>query len=570
MVRSGLVPVIVANETLAQGVNLPIKVIIIDKLSRGTGGNLVSVRDFWNIAGRAGRAGKEVEGYVVFVQDGDDGHIQNYVFRYFADGRYEPTTSVLLSTICDALLPRLYEIWEHAREVQEARDARYAEFWPAAIDLTVNKARDLLPLTEYTTLREALEAELKEKLTPGYRYNRDREHWADALTEALRRILLSDILPFDSISLTSDLWKKLLAPIDSQLLATIVEDILANQDAVDHFLATTLFGTEVSTSHPLFKAFGKGLQARYSYICAEVPDPNTRKLFNSTGLSVGGNKTIEASREGLLEVIGAAIANPSTRQDAIARILATAHEIPDLVPEENSPRTLDLILDWVAGRSLDEIAMDHFGSDMGDAVRTIERDVVRKISWGVNAITQHIKAAGLPVDDAVHWLNNLPAMVGFGVPTPVAAFAAAQGIASRPDCIAISKAFSSENDGEGYRDFIAWFSSLYQREDAAHFLRNAGDIKTILDLSEQRSRGYKGAPPKISFHLKKDYGLVDGQEVLFFQISDDKVRYNVLTTKYSKIFTLKSSNLHRWIEEKDYIAQYVQSDGYGKVVVEFV
>jgi superfamily II DNA/RNA helicase len=231
MVRNGLVSVIVANETLAQGVNLPIKAIIIDKLSRGSGGNLVSVRDFWNIAGRAGRAGKEVEGYVVFVQDGNDGHIQNYVFRYFADGQYEPTTSILLSTICEALLPRQYEIWAHAKEVQKVRDARYAEFWPAAIDLTVNKAKELLPLIEYTTFREALESALKEKLAPGYRYNRDREHWADVLTQALRSILLSDILPFNPVSLTSDLWTKLLTPIDSQLLATIVEDILANQEA---------------------------------------------------------------------------------------------------------------------------------------------------------------------------------------------------------------------------------------------------------------------------------------------------------------------------------------------------
>jgi len=570
MVRSGLVPVIVANETLAQGVNLPIKAIIIDKLSRGSGGNLVSVRDFWNIAGRAGRAGKEVEGYVVFVQDGDDGHIQDYVFRYFSDGRYEPTTSVLLSTICDALLPRLHEIWGHAKEMQDTRGTRYAEFWPAAIDLTVNKAEELLSLTEYTTLREALEAELREKLTPGYRYDRDREHWADALTEALRKILLSDILSFDTVSLTSDLWKKLLAPIDSQILATIVEDILVNQESVDQFLATTLFGTEVKTSHPLFKAFGKGLKARYSYICTEVPDPDSRKLFNKTGLSVGGNKAIEASRDSLLKVIGEAIANPLTRYNAIVQLLATAHEIPDLAPEGNSIRSLDLILDWVAGRSLYEIALDRFGGDMGNAVRTIERDVVRKIPWGVNAIIQHIKAAGLPLDDAVNWLKNLPAIVGFGVPTPVAAFAAAQGIASRPDCIAISEAFASEGGAEEYRDFIAWFSALYQREDTAQILHNAADIRSILDLSEQRSRGYKGAPPKFSFHLMRNYGLLDGQEVLFFQKLDDKLQYDVLTTKYTRIFTLKSEFLHKWIGVKDYIARYEQSDGFGKVVVEFI
>jgi superfamily II DNA/RNA helicase len=569
MVRSGLVPIIVANETLAQGVNLPIKAIIIDKLNRGTAGNLVSVRDFWNIAGRAGRAGKEVEGYIVFVQDGDDEHIQDYIFRYFEDGRYEPTTSILLTTICDALLPRYYEIWDHAKKVQEASGQRYAQFWPAAIDLTVSKAEELLPLEEYMTLREALEAELKEKLAPDYHYNRDREHWADVLTEALRRILLSDILSFDTIRLTSNLWKNLLAPIDSQLLATIVEDILANQGAVEQFLASTLFGTEVSESHPLFKAFGKGLQARYSYICKEVPDPNTRKLFNSTGLSVGGNKIIEANRDELLEVIGLAIENPSTRENAIVQILTTAHEIPDLYSEEESPRTIDLILDWVAGNSLEEIAMTHFGGNLGDAVRAIERDIVRKIPWGVNAIIQHIKAVGLYLD-GVYWLNNLPAMVGFGVPSPVSAYVAAQGISSRLDCIVISEAFASEEEGENYHDFIIWFSSLYQRNDVTQILSKAGDIRSILEISEQRSRGYKGVPTSLSIQLKKNYDLVDGQEVLFFHTSDDKDRYKVLTTKYSRIFTLRSSKLSRWIGVKDYIAKYVQSKDYGKVVVDFI
>lgn len=570
MVRTGLVPIIVANETLAQGVNLPIKVIIIDRLSRGRGANLVSVRDFWNIAGRAGRAGKEVEGYIIFVQEGDDGYIQDYVLRYFADEEYEPTTSVLLSTICDALLPRQYEIWEHAREVQNARGARYAEFWPAAIDLTLKKAEDLLPLVEFTTLREALEVELKGKLAPGYRLKEDREHWADALTEALRRIVLSGVLPFDSMNLGSDLWKNLMAPLDSQLLATIVEDILASEDSVEPFLAATLFGTEVTTSHPLFKAFGEGLRARYSYVCTQVPDSTSRKLFNSTGLSVAGNKLIEASIGDLMDIIDRAQTNLSTPQDAIARILATAHEIPDLAPEKQSPRTLDLILDWIEGCSLHDIARDHFVGDMGEAVRTIERDVVRKIPWGISAIMQHIKATGLPINGMGHLLNNLPAMAGFGVPTPVAAFAAAQGIASRSDCIVISVAFASESEGDAYQDFIAWFSFLYRREDAVHILSEAHNVRAILDLSEQRSRGYKGVPPKINIQLRKDYGLDDGQEVLFFQRSDDLARYDVLTTKYSRVFGLKSDNLRKWIGTKDYIARYVKTDAHAKLDVQFV
>ena len=572
MVRSGLVTVIVANETLAQGINLPIKVIIIDKLSRGSGDNLVSVRDFWNIAGRAGRAGKEVEGYIVFVQDGDDGHIQHYIFRYFAEEQYEPITSVLLSTIWEALLPKQYEIWEYAKELQRVGHTRFAVFWPAAIDLTVKKAQEMLLLKEYSVLRDALEAELREKLTPGYRYSQDREHWADVLIDALKRILLSDILPFDEIIFTSEIWKKLVALVDSQLLAMVVEDILANQEEVDEFLATTLLGTEMSTFHPLFKAFGKGLQARYSYIYNEVPDPDSRKLFNSTGLSVSGNKIIDANIDILVDALNAAIADPSLRQDAIEQILSTAHEIPDLEPEEVPPRTLDLILDWVAGKSLEDIAKERFDSNMGVAVRTIERDIVRKIAWGVNACIQHIKATDFHVDDIASWLNNIPAMVGFGVPSPVAAFAAALGIASRNDCIALSETFAADNGDEKYNEFISWFSSLYQREDVISILNNTEDIKSILNLSEQRSCGYKGAPKKFSFRLSKDYGLADRQEVILFPLSEDGIKYTALTTKYSPVFdiTPKDYTFHRWMQTKDYIARFLKVYSGGILDVEFV
>ena len=69
--RAGKYKVIVATNTLAQGVNLPVRVVIIHSTWRrvdDTGqGSRISVRDYWNIAGRAGRAGHETEGLVIHV-----------------------------------------------------------------------------------------------------------------------------------------------------------------------------------------------------------------------------------------------------------------------------------------------------------------------------------------------------------------------------------------------------------------------------------------------------------------------------------------------------------------------
>ena len=71
--RAGLFPVLTATGTLAQGVNLPAKTVVIHTLHQYDAGadegdgQRVSLVDFWNTAGRAGRAGAETQGHVIVV-----------------------------------------------------------------------------------------------------------------------------------------------------------------------------------------------------------------------------------------------------------------------------------------------------------------------------------------------------------------------------------------------------------------------------------------------------------------------------------------------------------------------
>jgi hypothetical protein len=68
--RNGTLQVLVCTTTLSQGVNLPVKTLIVSHTLRGQD-DPVSVRDFWNIAGRAGRANRETRGQVVLVDSVD-------------------------------------------------------------------------------------------------------------------------------------------------------------------------------------------------------------------------------------------------------------------------------------------------------------------------------------------------------------------------------------------------------------------------------------------------------------------------------------------------------------------
>lgn len=63
--RENLVRFVVCTSTLAQGVNLPIRYLIVTDLYQGQG--LIKVRDFHNLIGRAGRAGMHTEGSILFA-----------------------------------------------------------------------------------------------------------------------------------------------------------------------------------------------------------------------------------------------------------------------------------------------------------------------------------------------------------------------------------------------------------------------------------------------------------------------------------------------------------------------
>lgn len=66
LLRDGVIRFLVCTATLLEGVNLPCRTIYARGPKKGSG-NPMSAADFWNLAGRAGRWGKEFQGSVVCV-----------------------------------------------------------------------------------------------------------------------------------------------------------------------------------------------------------------------------------------------------------------------------------------------------------------------------------------------------------------------------------------------------------------------------------------------------------------------------------------------------------------------
>lgn len=99
--RQRLIRLIVCTSTLAQGVNLPIRYLLVT--SAMVGRESIRVRDFHNLMGRAGRAGMYGEGTVIFTDHRlyDERTTQSYRWRdtvnLIKPDTAEPTGSTLLS-----------------------------------------------------------------------------------------------------------------------------------------------------------------------------------------------------------------------------------------------------------------------------------------------------------------------------------------------------------------------------------------------------------------------------------------------------------------------------------------
>lgn len=102
-IKEGLGKFVLCTSTLAQGVNLPIRYLIVTTAKQG--GEKIKVRDFHNLMGRAGRSGMHTEGSILFanpeVYDTRDGLGSQWPeFRELLQrGNSEPCASTLLSVL---------------------------------------------------------------------------------------------------------------------------------------------------------------------------------------------------------------------------------------------------------------------------------------------------------------------------------------------------------------------------------------------------------------------------------------------------------------------------------------
>ncbi len=96
-VHSGLIDILVCTSTLAEGVNLPIRTLVMHTVKRFDGTSLkpISRRSIKNIVGRVGRAGKETRGRIIFANESEKAWVES-VFR---EQNLEPAKGALFNLV---------------------------------------------------------------------------------------------------------------------------------------------------------------------------------------------------------------------------------------------------------------------------------------------------------------------------------------------------------------------------------------------------------------------------------------------------------------------------------------
>jgi superfamily II RNA helicase len=116
----GLIKVVFATETLAAGINMPARTTVISSLSKRTdqGHRLLTASEFLQMAGRAGRRGKDVVGYVVATQTRFEGAKEASDFATSAPdplvSQFTPTYGMVLNLLQTHTLEEARELVERS------------------------------------------------------------------------------------------------------------------------------------------------------------------------------------------------------------------------------------------------------------------------------------------------------------------------------------------------------------------------------------------------------------------------------------------------------------------------
>jgi superfamily II DNA/RNA helicase len=374
LIRNGTAKMIVATTTLGQGVNLPIRTVLVRGLQQGQS-SVVDHPTFWNIAGRAGRATKENEGQVLFFIDETESRERKQRVR-------AQVTALCDKSRAPAVIGALHRLLQIVRQ-------HWKQYAP-------NIGFDALCL----------------------RIAEDDFDWAGPNAESL-----ADVFKDVDQHLLAILSETGVGPQQLDQLQSVLRDTL---------LAAQL------TTHPIgdmgLQEATKVMDARAQSVWRRVPTDAARARFYRMGLSISDCAQLEAKTADisvLMERFAAwYISDDSERLAMLADVAELALTLdasqrPDAITVDAACQIVRM---WLSGMSVRQMLTHGLpvgvDTEAGKLSQLVEHMCVFGLSWVATALVSHVRyqegsETGLP---AVAEL--VPGMFKYGVYLPEAVLVA--------------------------------------------------------------------------------------------------------------------------------------------------
>ena len=569
-IRTGSVPLFVANETLAAGVNLPVKNIIVDTVNRGD--TPMSVRDFANVVGRAGRAGKETEANIIFLPD-NKFNFPSYLDS-FVDSKIEPSESQILTTAVETALPPDKEWmsqWWAAIESRGRFGRGFLNPWVVLVENCTQRILHRIGEQAADEFRYHLREALAHRLRPTYSsadWKKDKPIRRRLVLEAVRRSVTETQACSVLLDVDSDNFEELNDVLDSQIIALAMEEIFdpADPESFLKFIPFTLLGAHRISSEEMKRQYAHGLRKRFNMVATAVPHVDIRRKFNRTGLSLRGNQFLLSNVPAVKNLILDWINDPLRWTGLLEGVIEIVDKVDDLKPKKGLERSLAVVIAWLRGDSLNQIAMAHFHGDLTKATQVTESSISGLLPWGVNSLLELVTEDDFKPREMSPFLRNLPGMVAFGLPNPFAAYSYALGLNDREIAQNVSDGYASLLDDEmrlefSFAGFVQWFATLYENPDLLKQLSKGDAVASeiIRRASESRAIGFAGKMRRGHIDIPKKFSSVftRGEEVLLHKINSSDREWLVLDyLNHPRLKCSIDEMLELNLQQHDWIAKW--------------
>lgn len=185
-----LITIVSATTTLAQGMNFPISTVIFQSMNVPLRGNMTSA-EFWNIAGRAGRALVDKEGHIISISDNDK---DKDLFKNYLAIKNKEVLSSLISMLKYIPEDEINGKW--IREYSTLSALLQYIYHIILVDPNIEIEDLLRGSLVYYQLREVEHDDLAEKLirlTKNYIYTIDKDLKSKKLMESIDKTGLSSV-----------------------------------------------------------------------------------------------------------------------------------------------------------------------------------------------------------------------------------------------------------------------------------------------------------------------------------------------------------------------------------------